>query len=50
LGFATGVVMGVASYRKHKSGIVIIFSGLSTAVFVASLMIAGKKIFEAPTL
>lgn len=35
--------MGVASYRKHKSAVVVIFSGLSTAVFVASLMIAGKR-------
>jgi len=41
-GFATGLVLGAVSWRRHKSVSVLIISGLSTAVFVAALVTVGS--------
>lgn len=42
MGFATGVIMGVATFRTHKSWLTVVAQGVGMSIFVASLMTAGN--------
>ena len=42
MGFAAGIALGLISYRKHRSIPVVLFNGVSTAIFLAALMSIGS--------